>query len=100
MIKDDGVNVEVEKDRSQKGYLNLLCNPSIVEGDGAVFSPIGFGSVTIRRVCRATLQAEAYSLSGGIERGFKLRAVMPTPKVSSICATGRDPLAMLCATSG
>ena len=51
-----------------------------MEGDGAVFSPIGFGSVAIRRVCRATLQAEAYSLSSGSERGFKPRAVIADTK--------------------
>jgi len=70
------VGDELLEDRSQKGYLTLLANSSVIEGDGAEFSLISHGSTTIKRVCRATLQAETYGLSGASERGFKLRAVI------------------------
>ena len=38
--------------------------------------PLSFGSTTIRRVCRSTLQAETYSLQHGLEAGDKLRGVI------------------------
>lgn len=38
--------------------------------------PISFSSTTIKRVCRATLQAEAYSLQAGIEAGDRIRALI------------------------
>ena len=37
---------------------------------------IGFGSTLIKRVCRATLQAETYALQDGVENGFRLRALL------------------------
>ena len=40
------------------------------------FHLIGFGSSTLKRVCRATLQAEAYALQGSIESGDKIRALL------------------------
>ena len=48
----------------------------MLHGSGDFFSPISHQSITIKRVCRATLQAEAYALSGGSERGFRLRAII------------------------
>ena len=38
--------------------------------------PISFSSTTIKRVCRATLQAEAYSLQAGMEAGDRIRALI------------------------
>ena len=37
---------------------------------------IGFSSTTIKRVCRATVQAEADGLSYGVEEGDRLRAAI------------------------
>jgi hypothetical protein len=37
---------------------------------------ITYASTLIKRVCRATLQAEAYSLQGGIEEGLRIRAAI------------------------
>ena len=47
--------------------------------EGAETSPahlIGFGSTLIKRVCRATLQAETYALQHGVEEGYRLRAIL------------------------
>ncbi len=38
--------------------------------------PIGFSSTTIKRVCRATLQTEAYSLQAGMESGDRIQALI------------------------
>ena len=38
--------------------------------------PISFSSTTMKRVCRSTLQAEAYALQSGIESGDRLRALL------------------------
>ena len=40
------------------------------------FHLIGFGSSTLKRVCRATLQAEAYALQASVEAGDKIRALL------------------------
>ena len=74
--EQDIVGDETVHDRSQKGFLQVLANSSVIDGDGGVFSPLAFGSTVIKRVCRATLQAETYGLSGAQERGFRLRAVI------------------------
>ena len=38
--------------------------------------PISFSSTTIKRVCRATLQCEAYALQGSMESGDRIRALL------------------------
>ena len=38
--------------------------------------PISFASTTIKRVCRATLQAEAYSPLSGVEAGDRIRGLL------------------------
>ena len=38
--------------------------------------PIAFSSTTMKRVCRSTLQAEAYALQSGIESGDRIRALI------------------------
>ena len=40
------------------------------------FHLIGHSSTTIKRVCRATVQAEAYSLGAGSEEGDRIRAAV------------------------
>jgi hypothetical protein len=42
--------------------------------------PIAFASNTIKRVCRATLQAETYALQAGMEAGDKLRGLIAEMK--------------------
>ena len=67
------------KDRSQQGRIhflapaNQLTDPSCSEYDVMVVS---FSSTTIKRVCRATLQAETYALQNAQESGDRIRAAL------------------------
>ena len=47
--------------------------------------PLSFGSTTIKRVCRSTLQAETYALQNGLETGNTLRGVIAELK-GQICS--------------
>ena len=40
------------------------------------FHLIGYSSNLIKRVCRATVQAEAYTLQAGVEEGDRIRAAI------------------------
>ena len=56
--------------KSQQGRMHFLCPSSQVRDpkcEQLTVLPISFASTTIKRVCRATLQAEAYSLKPGVE---------------------------------
>ena len=70
----------VEAHRSQGARLQLLATPSIIDGTECNFHLIGHASTTIKRVCRATLQAEAYGLTSGVEEGDRLRAAIAEMK--------------------
>jgi hypothetical protein len=75
--EEDVVDGVLRPYRSQRGRLHFLCSHTLLEG--AMQSPvhmIGFGSTLIKRVCRATLQAETYALQDGVENGFRLRALL------------------------
>ena len=75
--EEDVVNDKLVPHRSQRGRLHFLCGRQMAEG--AETSPahlIGFGSTLIKRVCRATLQAETYALQHGVEEGYRLRAIL------------------------
>ena len=65
-----------EEYRSQGGRLNVLATPSLLAGDEGHIHIISFGSTIIKRVCRSTIQAETYALSGGVEWGDFLRAAI------------------------
>ena len=68
--------VKTEPHRSQGGKLILLADPSIVEGDDCKFHLISHSSTLIKRVCRATVQAEAYQLQYSNEEGDRIRAAI------------------------
>ena len=51
--------------------------------------PIAFSSATIKRVCRATLQYEAYSLQSSMEAGDRIRALVVEMK-GFINVSGRN----------
>ena len=55
--------------RSQGGRIIALMNSSIINGNETNFHPIGYSSTLIKRVCRATVQAEAYTLQQSVEEG-------------------------------
>ena len=53
--------------RSQKGRMTFLTGPDSFDKNGMGVHLIGYSSTIIGRVCRATLQAETYALSDGVE---------------------------------
>ena len=65
--------------RSQQGRIHFLVpaqqllNPECCEYDVMVVS---FSSTTIKRVCRATLQAETYALQNAQKAGDRVRALL------------------------
>ena len=75
--EEDIVEGRLAPHRSQRGRLHFLSNRQFA--DGGMEAPahlIGFGSTLIKRVCRATLQAETYALQHGVEEGYRLRAIL------------------------
>eukprot|EP00971_Amphidinium_carterae_P352490 6492618-Amphidinium_carterae.1 len=70
------VTKQLEPYRSQGARLQILATPSLLEGTQAGFHLISYSSSTLKRVCRATVQAEAYALQAGVEAGDHLRAAI------------------------
>ena len=65
--------------KSQQGRIHFLGDLKEIKDDKTTtykVMPLFFGSTTIKRVCRSTLQAETYSLQNGLETGDKLRGVI------------------------
>jgi len=56
--------------------MQLIAPPSILGGEFTHFHLIGFASNVLKRVCRATAQAEAYAMQAGVEAGDILRAAL------------------------
>ena len=69
----DGV---MEGNRSQQGYLVCLAPGDIINAKTATIHPISWSSTVIKRVCRATLMAEAFALIRGTEAGTRIRAAI------------------------
>ena len=57
----------LELHRSQGARLNCLGTPSLMSSDEGHVHLISFASKKVRRVCRSTLQAEAYTRQTGVE---------------------------------
>ena len=72
-IEVDGVP---EPGRSQQGYIVCLAPAGIVNLPEATIHPISWGSTHIKRVCRATLMAEAFAMTKGTEAGTRIRAAI------------------------
>jgi hypothetical protein len=64
-----------EAGRRQQGHVNCLAPADVVNSAVVTIHPISWSS-TVRRVCRATLQAETISLTKGVEAGTRLRAAI------------------------
>ena len=65
--------------RSQKGRFHFVTDFHETKNlKNTVYKvlQLSFGSMTICRVCRSTLQAETHSLQRGLEAGDKLRGVI------------------------
>jgi hypothetical protein len=70
----EGTALEGEPYRSQGGRLLLLSSSDCVTENKLRFHVIGHASTTVKRVCRATVQAETYNLQTAIEAGDVIRA--------------------------
>ena len=70
------VNGELEDYRSQAGRLVMLVSPEFENGDEATIHMLEWSSTVLKRVCRSTLQAEAYSLTQGVESLDHIRATL------------------------
>ena len=65
--------------KSQQGRIHFLGDLKQIKDEKTTtykVMPLSFGSTTIKRVCRSTLQAETYALQNGLETGDKLRGVI------------------------
>ena len=64
--------------KSQQGRIHFLADSREMKKGTSVYRvyPLTFNSTTIKRVCRATLQAETYSLQAGLEAGDRIRALI------------------------
>ena len=72
------VNGKLSKEphRSQGGKIIALGTQSLSTSEEGGIHIIAFSSTVVRRVCRSTMQAEAYSLQAGIEEGDRIRAAV------------------------
>ena len=74
---EDDVSVDkVEPYRSQGGRLVCLATPDIINKEEIHFHLVSHQSTEVKRVCRATVQAEAYALQNSTEEGDRLRAII------------------------
>ena len=64
--------------KSQQARVHFLADGREMKTGTSVYRvyPLAFNSTIIKRVCRATLQAETYSLQAGLEAGDRIRALI------------------------
>ena len=64
--------------KSQQGRVHFIADAREMKKGTSAYRvyPLAFNSTTIKRVCRATLQAETYSLQAGLEAGDRVRALL------------------------
>lgn len=67
---------KAETRQSLCGRLQLLSNVADLKSDKPAVQAIGYDSTAIKRVYRATVQAEAYGLTHGVVEGDRLRAAL------------------------
>ena len=73
VIEADGTE---KPHRTQKAFMNLLVDPEILTKESAGCHLGGWRSLTDKRACRATIQAEARGMISGEEMGSRLRAII------------------------
>ena len=56
--------------------MNVLADPTILNGDVASCHVLSYASNTDKRVCSSTLQAESHAMIAGTDNGDKLRAII------------------------
>ena len=62
--------------RSQIGRINALAEPTIWEGTCAKCHVISHASLTNKRVCSSTMQAESHAMIAATDLGDRLRAMI------------------------
>ena len=62
--------------KSQQGRIHYLSTASHLNEKNHNIHVIGLASSTLKRVCRATLQAQSYALQSAVEHGDRLRCVL------------------------
>ena len=62
--------------KSQQGFINVLAPADFVNMDKCIVHFAAWSSTLIKRICRATLMAETFSLTKGVENGSRLRAAV------------------------
>jgi hypothetical protein len=70
----------LEGNRSQQGYLVCLAPGDVINAKTCIIHPISWSSTVIKRVCRATLMAEAFAMIRGTEAGTRIRAAIVDAK--------------------
>ena len=67
-----------KRHRSQKAVINCLVSPDILKTDDADIHIINWQSVTVtdKKACNSTLQAEAHAMISGTDLGDKFRAII------------------------
>ena len=68
--------VSIEGHRSQGARMVFLASADIWDGNRGFVHPIAWASNVVRRVCRSTIQAEAYTLQSGVEDGDVIHAAV------------------------
>ncbi len=77
VVIDDGFpGGTMEPGCSQQGYVVCLAPADMVNAKEAIIHPIAWSSTHIKRVCRATLMAEAFAMIKGTETGARIRAAV------------------------
>ena len=68
--------VEEIENFSQEGGIIGLAPSEVINAETVPIHMISWYSKIIQRQCRATLQAEGYSMTTGVERGARIRAAV------------------------
>ena len=74
-VQRDGI-FEREEYRSQEGRLLALAEPKVLDGEDGNMYIFSWKSTQINRVCRATLQAETFGMTDGVEDAIRWRATI------------------------
>ena len=73
---DASGEIKEEPHRSQGGRIQMIANQSDLTREKLSCHVVGYSRNTIKRVCRATVQAEAYGMTNGVEEGDRIRAAI------------------------
>ena len=67
LVRRDGIT---QNFKSQQACITALALGNALNAEKMLIHPLSWSSTRIKRVCRSTLMAEAYSLSNAVEHGL------------------------------